>query len=388
MNVRRIGLGTLLATTMAVSTAAPATFAVLATTLRSEFGVARWQIGALVTVVMGVAATMSPAVGRRADQLLPRYSTGLTLTIAGVGFLAMSIAPGYWWLAAAAIFAGIANAASNPSTNLLIIAHADVGRRGFLTGVKQGGVQAGNFLVGLLIPLGAASMLGWRGSIAVMTVVCAFGLLLLWFLVRDRPAGQVSRTAPWSGRTAPVIFRLAAYGALMGLCTGSLLTHLPSFAQEAFGWTPTTGGLLVSVFSGVGFISRLTAGPISERFFSHHGTLTVLAALTALAGLGLAAAPSAGWLWPTAVVIGLGPMAWNVIGNLAVMELSPAGGAGRGSGIMMAGFLGGQATGAPLLGWSVDLLGTYRVGWAAVAGLALVAAVAAQGVRVSPDPAR
>lgn len=381
MNLRRLSLGALLATTMAVSTVAPATFSVLATTLRGEFGVARWQIGALVTAVMGVAALLSPVVGRSADRILPRHSTALGLGFAGAGFLAMSVAPGYLWLAAAAVFAGVANAISNPATNLLIISQAEVGRRGFLTGVKQAGVQAGNFLAGLLLPLGAASVLGWRGSIALMTVVCLVGLLLLWGLARGRPSAQVPKTSPWTGRTSPVIFRLAVYGALLGLCNGSLLTHLPSYASEAFGWSAAVGGLLVAVFSGVALVARLTAGPFSERFLSHDRTLMGMAVLTAVAGLALALAPSGAWLWPTAVIIGLGPMAWNVIGNLAVMELSPRGGAGRGSGVMMAGFLGGHATGAPLLGWSVDVAGTYRIGWFVVAALGVVAVVVGRQIR-------
>lgn len=387
MNRRRIGLGAVLATTMAVATVAPGVFSVLATTLRSEFGVARWQVGALVTIVMGVGALLSPMVGAFSDRILPRYSTAATLVLAAIGFGAMALAPGYWWLAGAAVFAGLGQSMGNPSTNLLIMTQAEVGRRGVLTGVKQGGVQAGNFLAGILIPVGTASALGWRGSIALITVACLVGLIILAWLVRGRPAAEVKVSSPRKGRAAPVIMRLAIFGGLIGLAVGGLLTHLPSFAAEAFGWSQTAGGLLVAVFGGVAFIARLTAGPISERFFSHRGTLTVMAILTAVAGAALALAPSGAWLWPAAVLIGIGPMAWNVIGNLAVMELSPPGGAGHGSGVMMAGFLGGAAVGAPLLGWSVDALGTYRPGWLVVGALGLVAARVAGNIRaVEPVP--
>ncbi|MGH8911110.1 MAG: CynX/NimT family MFS transporter [Acidimicrobiia bacterium] len=381
MNRRRIGLGSVLATTMAVATVAPAAFSVLATTLRAEFGVARWQVGALVAAVMGVGALLSPVVGSFSDRVLPRYSTAATLVLAAIGFGAMALAPSYWWLAGAAIFAGLGQALSNPSTNLLIMSHAEVGRRGVLTGVKQGGVQAGNFLAGILLPVGTASALGWRGSIALIPVACLFGLVILARLVKGRPAAEVKVITPRKGRASPVILRLAIFGALLGLAAGSLLTHLPSFAAEAFGWSAALGGLLVAVFGGVGFVARLTAGPISERFFSHDRTLAVMALLTGVAGVALAVAPSGLWLWPTAILIGIGPMAWNVIGNLAVMELSPEGGAGHGSGVMMAGFLGGAAVGAPVFGWSVDLMGTYRPGWLVVAALGLVAAWVAREIR-------
>lgn len=381
MNRRRIGLGAVLATTMAVATVAPGVFSVLATTLRAEFGVARWQVGALVTAVMGVGALLSPMVGSYADRILPRYSTAATLVLAGIAFLAMALSPGYWWLAGAAIFAGLGQALSNPSTNLLLMTQAEVGRRGVLTGVKQGGVQAGNFLAGVLLPVGTASALGWRGSVALIPFACLGGLMILAWLVKGRPAVEVRVSPPRKGRTAPVIMRLAVCGGLLGLAAGSLLTHLPSFAAEVFGWSQALGGLLVAVFGGVAFLARLTAGPISERYFSHDRTLGAMALLTGVVGVALAVAPSGAWLWPTAVLIGIGPMAWNVIGNLAVMELSPQGGAGHGSGVMMAGFLGGAATGAPLFGWSVDLIGTYRPGWLVVGGLGLVAAWVARGIR-------
>lgn len=377
---RRIGLGVVLAVTMASSTFGPVVFSVLATPLRNEFDAARWQIGALVTVVTAVGALLSPVAGSITDRFAPRHSTAVTLVIAATGFLAMGSAPGYLWLAAASILSGAAQATSNPATNRLIMAQAGQGKRGLLTGVKQAGVQAGNVLGGLLLPVGALSFLEWRGTLLVTAVVPLTGLVLLGLLIRGRPSPGRSEPHP-QGKASKVVMRLAVYGGLLGLTAGSLLTYLPSYAQETFGLSTEAGGALVSVFGAVGFATRLTAGPLSERLFGHHRTLAGMGALTALAGLLLAVAPGSGWLWPAAVLIGLGPMAWNVVGNLAVMELSPEGGAGRGSGVMMAGFLGGMAVGAPLLGGSVDILGSYRPGWLAVAALGLAAAWVARGIK-------
>jgi predicted MFS family arabinose efflux permease len=380
MNLRRIGLAVVLATTMAAATFAPVVFSVLATDLRSEFSVARWQIGALVTVVTAVGALLSPVSGSIIDRFAPRHTTAATAVIAGSGFVAMGLSPGYVWLAAASVLCGVAQASSNPATNRLIMSQAEAGRRGVLTGIKQGGVQAGNFLGGILLPIGAAASFGWRGTMLLAAVVPVVALIVLGLLIRGRPTPFQPEAAPRE-RSAPVVYRLAIYAGLLGITAGSLLTYLPSFAQEGFGFSLEGGGALVSLFAGVGFAARLGAGPLSERFFGHHRALAGMALLTALAGVLLALAPSGGWLWPAAVMIGLGPMAWNVIGNLAVMELSPPGGAGRGSGVMMAGFLGGMAIGAPLFGASVDLLSTYRPGWLGVAMLGLIASRVGYGVR-------
>ena len=56
----------------------------------------------------------------------------------------------------------------------------------------------------------------------------------------------------------------------------------------------------------------------------------------------------------------------NAVGMLAVMDLSPKGTVGRGTGVVLLGFLFGSAAGTPLLGLSVDLLGTYGPGWIGV----------------------
>lgn len=370
-----------MAGTMGSATFSIVAFSVLATPLREEFDAARWQIGALVTSVMAVGALVSPHAGTISDRWAPRRSVALTLMLAGIAFLAMSVSPWYLLVAGAAGISGVGQAMANPATNRLIMSLAETGKRGLLTGVKQAGVQAGNFLGGLLLPVGAAA-LGWRPTLALVALVPAVSLAILPAL----PAGGAVAKPPRADaapreRTSPVMLRLAVYAALLGAAGASLLTYIPSFAQEAFGLDTAAGGGLVALFGGVGFLARLTAGSLSERYFGHHRTLVGMAVITALAGAGVAAAPTSAWLWPVAVLIGLGPMAWNVIANLAVMELSPKGAAGRGSGVMMAGFLGGMAVGAPLMGGSVDLLGTYRPGWWAVAVLGLAAAVVGRRVR-------
>jgi cyanate permease len=54
---------------------------------------------------------------------------------------------------------------------------------------------------------------------------------------------------------------------------------------------------------------------------------------------------------------------------LAVMDFSPPGMVGQGTGFVLAGFLLGLAFGAPLMGFSVDAFGSYVPGWLAAAAL-------------------
>ena len=103
-------------------------------------------------------------------------------------------------------------------------------------------------------------------------------------------------------------------------------------------------------------------------------SLQIIAVLSALAALGMIAARSVpGLVWLAAALAGLSASSWNAVGMLAVIGAVPTRLAGRGSGIVLLGFLMGLGIGAPTFGYSVDRLGTYTPGWIGIAVVFLVA---------------
>jgi hypothetical protein len=106
-----------------------------------------------------------------------------------------------------------------------------------------------------------------------------------------------------------------------------------------------------------------------------------LAALSTIAGLLLALAALKvvpGWaLIPAALLLAGGAVAWNAVGMLAIMDLAGSDAVGRGTGFVLLGFLLGYATGAPLMGLSVDALGSYVPGGLVASGLLAVASFVA-----------
>jgi MFS family permease len=171
------------------------------------------------------------------------------------------------------------------------------------------------------------------------------------------------------------------YGALTGLGVSATMTFLPLFAKEDQGWTTTRAGLLIAGIGVVGVIARISWGSFSERRLGHGRTLRLLALQSSLAAalLGLASAGFApSWvLVPAALLVGSGAIAWNAVGMLAVMDYSPAGLVGRGTGLVMLGFLTGIGVGAPLMGLSVDRLAVYTPGWVVVAAFFVMSALVA-----------
>ena len=114
-------------------------------------------------------------------------------------------------------------------------------------------------------------------------------------------------------------------------------------------------------------------GRMAEAVFGTDRSLRIMAALGVGAAVILVFSEAASWLvWPGAALTGLSVSSWNTVGMLAVIEEVPVTLAGRGSGVVLLGFLTGLGLGAPLMGWSVDVSGSYRPGWSVVGALFVV----------------
>lgn len=378
----RGSLAAVTAATMAVATFPQVMFGVLAADLIVDFEVDRWQVGALVTATATTGALLSPTFGRVTDRVGAVHSTVGVLLAGVVSLTLVSLAPTYAMLFLVAVLTGIPQGWGNPATNALIVDNVPPGARGMVTGIKQSGVQMGTFIGGILLPT-VATIWDWRAAIAAFLVVPLGALLAM----RHRPEGS-HHPAARSGESerVPLVVRyIAVYGALAGLATSATFTFLPLFAEEDQGWTGAQAGFLIAGVGLVGVAARITWGSFSERLFGHGNTLRLIGVLTALSAFLLALAsrgalPS--WvLIPAAILFGTGAIAWNAVGMLAVMDYSPVGLVGRGTGLVLFGFLLGLGTGAPLMGLSVDRLGVYWPGWLAVVVLSICCVVVAGRIR-------
>ncbi|HSJ83589.1 MAG TPA: MFS transporter [Acidimicrobiia bacterium] len=366
----RFSLAAVTATAMGVATFGQAGFGVIAADLIAEFSIERWQIGALVSASGFTGALLSPMFGRVTDRLGSVKSVTGVLLVAMAAMALISVSPSYIVLFGGAILTGLPNGWTNPATNALIVDNIAAGARGFITGIKQSGVQAGAFLGGLLLPP-ISNLAGWRVAWASFLVFPIIALVAMW---RRPEVKREPRAAGMPKAPIPTAVKwIAVYGTLTGLGVSSTTTFLPLFAQEDQGWTKAQAGLLIAGVGLVGVIARITWGSVSERWLGHGRTLRLLGAQSAVGAILLALAASGNtpsWvLVPTALLFGSGAVAWNAVGMLAVMDYSVPELVGRGTGLAMLGFLTGIGLGAPLMGLSVDRLGVYTPGWLVLAGL-------------------
>lgn len=367
------GLGAVTAATMATATFAIIVASVLAAQLRDEFGISRAQVGALILANGLVGALASPLFGRITDRLGSVRSVVGALLIGSLTLAAWALSPTYAVLVGAALVTGLSNAWGNPATNALIVDNIPPGERGVVTGVKQSGVQIGTFLGGLLLPLFTAWW-SWRVAVLIFLAMPSGGLIGL--IGRRDPHRHVSRRRRSIDPLPTSVRWMAGYGFVSGLATSAMISFIPLFANEDMGWSEAAAGTLIAATGLAGIAARMMWPRLSERSIGHGRTLGILAGMTTVTAILLALASVdlvGGWvLFPAAFLLGGGAVAWNAVGMLAVMDFSPAGAVGKGTGFVLLGFLLGLAFGAPLMGFSVDQLGSYTTGWVATAVLLLV----------------
>ncbi|MDX1468352.1 MAG: MFS transporter [Acidimicrobiia bacterium] len=366
----RASLGAVTAATMTIATFPIIVFSVLAADLIDDLGVTRAQIGLLVTATALVGALLSPYFGKLTDSVGSVRSVRWALLIGAATLSMVAAAPNYVILVGAALATGIANGWGNPSTNSLIVDNLPAGSRGILTGIKQSGVQMGTFLGGLLLPV-FADIWNWRVAVAIFVAIPVAGAL--GTLGRDDVHGAENLAERPGARLPTSVRWIAIYGFLAGLATWAIFGFLPLFAEEDQLWTGPAAGALIAAVGIIGIGARITWPHLSERRLGHGATLRLLAVLSVVSTALLTAAALdlvGSWvLVPAAVFLGLGTIAWNAVGMVAVMDFAPEGMVGRSTGLVLLGFLLGVAGGAPAMGLSVDVLGSYVPGWVGAATL-------------------
>lgn len=396
--------------------------AVLTVDLLAEFSMSRAEIGVVGAVNTMIGALTAPASGRLTDRIGARTSIIVTLVLSGLGMGLMAASTSVVMLAASAVVAGIPQGWGNPATNALIAERVAVGRRGTITGIKQSGVQAGIFLSGFTLPT-LALWFGWRGASWVYAVAFAAAAVVVTVALPPRaremldgaapvagvdragaepptsttvtaggvrsgmdgtrgkgpdgPAMANSRPASNSDRLHPWIRRLAVYALLMGTVGGATSRFFPLWAHETVGFSVTVAGLLVAITGLLGIGARIIVGRLAETRIAPPPLLAILALVGAGYCLSLLATPWIGaWLpWPSTVLSAIGIAAWNAVAMLAIIVTVPRRQAGRASGVVMFGFLGGLSIGSPAAGWIVDATGSYQPVWTACLILAVISAV-------------
>lgn len=372
---------------------------VLASALIEEFGLSRFELGLIGSLNTAAGALTAPWTGRVTDRIGARQSTILAQAICAVGFALMAIADSTLMLIISSLVFGVPQGWSNPATNSLIAERVPAGSRGVVTGIKQSGVQFGLMLAGATLPA-MSSAFGWRGAMWVYAAVFA-GFSAVPLLLPAKPQqSQVFSPARVSAKGSETssgpslndasqsatpydmraVWLISLYAFLMGTSGGAIGRFLALFAEEEVGMSNATAGLVLAVSGLSGIVARIAAGRIAEHHVAPLALLAHIAAIGSFVSLLLSVTLRTGpWLlWPIALLYAVGYAAWNAVAMLAIIVGVDQSQAGRASGAVMFGFLGGLAIGSPIAGLVIDATGSYQPVWAASLVLALASIATAR----------
>ena len=361
---------------MAMSTFSLFALAVVASDLEAEFGLSKLQLGLIGAVNTGVGGLFAPMAGRLSDLLGGRRAIGGVLALSSVSTAAAALAPSYTWLLLAMGLAGLPQGWGNPATNKAISTGIGEAQRGVITGVKQSGVQLATSSSGFAMPAVAAAA-GWRAGLWAVAAVSALSLLgLRWVTELDQSESGPQDKTTDRGPLPAIVWRVAAYGFVMGMVGGGLGRFLPLFAEESVGVTAATAGAVFGVSGLIAIPSRIAWGIALDRGFPTRRALTILGfgAAVSIAMLIGSAETGVALLWVGAALSGLTVGSWNTAANLSMIRESGSAGAGRATGVLLFGFLIGLTVGGPLVGWSIDRFDSYTPAWVASGVICLLAA--------------
>jgi len=378
---------TVLVTTMVTTAFQLFVLAVLASVFIDEFGLSRFELGLIGSLNTAVGAVTAPGTGRITDRIGARASATVAQLIAALAFVMMAVATSTLMLVAATIVVGVPQGWGNPTTNALIAERVAAGKRGVVTGIKQSGVQVGIFLAGVTLPVMNETM-GWRAAMWIYAVAFVASAMLPLLMPKTPPPLEVApggraETDAERGVGRPydmrAVWLIALYAFLMGASAGAISRFLPLFAEEELAMSNATAGLVLALSGFTGIGTRIIAGRIAEHRIAPLRFLAILAVNATFTGALLLFAVSVGaWsLWPIALLFAVGHSAWNAVAMLAIiLGVDPAL-AGRASGTVMFGFLGGLAVSAPVAGLIIDRAG-YQPVWIVATILTLLAAAVAR----------
>ena len=362
--VRGARLGYVLLFAMGFATVTGGVLGILGPFLLDDLGITRAQLGWLITFNTFSGALISFWIGGFTDRIGAFAALGLLGLTSAISLVFYASSNAFALVAVGAIFGGVSQAFANPVTNKLIALHVEYGSRGVVTGVKQSGVYLMLTIAGIAVPNGEL-VIGWRPTLLVFAgAAIGFTVSGMAILPNDRKVVPPEQRTRAQGPVPHAVWWLTGYGFLHG-SAGGFSFLFPLYATEALGRSEQFAGLVVSVAAIGALVGRIVWARLAELRLGYSMPLLTMA-ITAMGAVGLVLAADSGPIWLAfigGVGFGASTNSWNSVGMLAVTNLSGSAAAGRGTGIILTGFLAGLGVGPPILGWVLDRTASYTLVW-------------------------
>jgi MFS family permease len=337
--------------------------------IQAEFGVARGDASLPYTLTMIGFGLGGVLMGRLADRFGVLVPVLIGAGGLGAGFIAAGMAPNIWlFCAAQGLLIGLVGTSATFAPLVADTSQWFDRRRGMALAI----CMSGNYTAGAIWPpvlqhfIDAA---GWRQAYIGMGIFCMVSMLPLAWVLRRRPPLQApasmaaARASPGSARPmglAPGTVQGLLCVAGVSCCVAMSMpqVHIVAYCGD-LGFGAARGAEMLSLMLGLGVVSRLVSGWISDRI----GGLRTLLLGSVLQGIALLLFLPFNGLVSLYVVAGLfGLFQGGIVPAYAliVREHFPPHEAGARVGTVLMATMFGMALGGWMSGAVFDLTGSYR----------------------------
>jgi predicted MFS family arabinose efflux permease len=340
----------------------------LSVLLREDLGLTETQLGTAVSVFFASSALTSVLGGRVSERIGARRAMIAAAAGSGAALLGVAtIARDWLSLSALLAVAGVANALSQPATNLALAEGIAPARQGLAFGIKQAANPAATMVAGSAVPLLGLTV-GWRWAFA------GAALAAVAFRFAAPPSAQGGRVrSPVRPRGAPdAALILLAVGAALGTAAATAMGAFYVESAVRHGISAAVAGLWLALGGLAGISARIGWGWLADR--RDGGNLVTVswlqvAGAPALVLLGYAVSvPVLALATLPAYALGWG---WNGLFHLAVVRQHRAAPAAA-TGVVSSGLYAGGMVGPLSFGFAAQH-SSFAVAWG-LAGAALLAA--------------
>ena len=347
----------------------------IATALRTDLGLSRWQVGLVITVHFACTAVASMGSGRLTDRWGARLAAVVSLLAVALAAGLAAVVGNYAVLFVAAVLGGVGYALVNVATTVAVASVVSARRRTVSLAARTAGVPA---VGGLSAAAGVwvADRWGWEWVFAGLGAITALVALAAAGVLPDDHPGRAAETEHRLPRGF-VWFPVGAFLMIYG--SQPMYSWSVPYLEESLGADPALSGVLVGIGTTVGagamIISGLAvdrAGPVRRiplvvTFALATGACSALILAGETLGLGVAV---------LGVVAGIS-MQLACIGAMQAAFVDRAGPAvAHAAALTMTGYYAGAVAAPTTFGAVVDTVGSYTWAWFIGSMLLVGAAVA------------
>jgi MFS family permease len=338
--------------------------------IQAEFGLARGAASLPYTITMigfGLGGILMGRLSDRFGVLVPVAIGGAAL---GAGFIGAGLAPGLWtFCLLQGLLIGLLGSSATFSPLVSDTSQWFDRRRGTALAI----CMSGNYVAGAIWPPVMQHFIdgvGWRQTYIGIGVFCLATILPLAWLLRPRPPIPATEARTVAGGAAPSTARPFGFSPAVAqglLCVAGVAccvamsmpqVHIVAYCTD-LGFGAARGAEMLAIMLGMGVVSRLVSGWISDRI----GGLRTLLLGSVLQGVALLMFLPFDGLVPLYLVSAMfGLFQGGIVPSYALIvrqHFSPAEAGARVGTVLMA-TLFGMALGGWMSGAVFDLTGSYR----------------------------